>query len=167
MSHLPPWLVLLSAGPMLVLSGCKREPPPSQHFSRISGFANTSMNAPPTSRADSRSVRDTVLRGHYLRETDLSAFRPCGSTEYLRIEGRREAVVLLQEHWRFTTGAPGRPLFAIMRGHVVRDSAMADSVSATGQADATAKVSKSQRFFLTRMDSLRASLPGDCRGDRS
>jgi hypothetical protein len=118
----------------------------SSTSSRSVAKASPVRSAPP--------IEDRIFRGLYLRSSDSNHFRPCGDTATYRVTGRAEALLLLRERFRFTAATMGRPLFAVFNGHLVSDSASRASASTTPGMD--------RRFFLRRVDTLRASTSADC-----
>lgn len=156
---------------LALLGGCrKRARRPAAAIRQTGARADPALTASDAGGAPglptATGPADTLFRGYYLRETDLSGFRPCGATEYLPVVGRREALVLLRERWRFTATRPGRPLFAVVHGGTIRDSAKAKSAGASTDASQALARPRNARFFLIRVDTLRAASSDDCRKDR-
>ena len=106
-------------------------------------------------------MEEKVFRGLYLWRADSSFFRPCADPSAYRLLGRGEALGLLRERFRFTAVMLGSPLFAVFRGHLVRDTSRAVGA---GETAALNQPKVATRFFLTRLDTLRARLVGDCGG---
>ena len=114
----------------------------------------TPVPQPPPLRIETKRYN-----GLYRRNGEESRFQACGTTRPLDVFGPPEARIVLHERFRYGSVWPGMKLYAVFQGTIVTDTVKPvkpDSGPGTVRT----------RFFLTRVDSLRAWETGDCGGMR-
>ena len=99
------------------------------------------------------------FEGLYRRNGDESRFQPCNTKTALDVFGPTEARLTLHERFRYGSVWQGMKLYAVFEGAVVTDTV------GPARADSGTGMPRT-RFFLVRVDSLRAWEQGDCGGMR-
>lgn len=122
------------------------------------GRAGASSESATAAPAKPARPELAIFRGAYRRSSTAVQFLPCGSRVPLTLTGDAEPQRVLRERWRWLSVQFERPLYVVVGGAIVRDS--------TGRGDAsrdsapTAPVE--ERFFVMRVDTVRAWQAGDC-----
>jgi hypothetical protein len=169
------WLLLI-----VFAVACSGPPPEHSEHNAVHGSkaviedalsnAEQTLSLDSARRASSPKTVAPVPRrfeGSYVRGGDSSIFRPCGETRYYVMRERGEAQIMLRERFYYTARFMGLPMYAVFYGYFRDDTLRGpagptDQPASTGRGEATPTVV--QRFMLTKVDSLRAYMPTDCRG---
>lgn len=100
----------------------------------------------------------TTFKGAYRRTSTEIGFLPCGTTRALPVDGDPPALRMLRERWRWISVQFERPVYLVAGGAIVSDTVPASDAG----ADSASGPRVVERFFVMRVDSVRAWEKGDC-----